>query len=329
MRHQGVEHRGAGTAATRRRRGRHAPDTPGSGAALSDDEADRYELAVDERPDRERPTGLVRCEIRWILMRPEHRLAQRTSVRDRQLADVQISHPGEASGGDTGRDPTMRSLLVIFVLAALVVLPASAGASSLQSLKKAKLQRATGTLTISESRCPGGSTDCGNAKLESTFATTAVPRTQSAPAPPGFPLGASISGRGTGECSAESPTTFVTGPDGSAQFLSGASRVEPGSFQTTRIAAVANKRGVRIAWLEPLTPGLACDYFEQPDTALALPASPALPSALISPYLSSRALRRKHFSVTIGGSQEWTEQEADGTNVTGQANWRLRLEYKR
>jgi hypothetical protein len=223
----------------------------------------------------------------------------------------------------------MRSLLVISVLTALLVGPASAGASDLQSLKKAKLQRATGTLTITESRCTPGSSDCGKAKLESAFATTEASRTQRAQGRPGFPLGASISGRGSGECSAESPTTVVTGPDGSIQFLSGASRLEPGAFQSTRIAAVAGKRGVRIAWLEPLTPGLACDYFEQPDTTLALPASPALPRALISPYLSPRALRRKHFSVTIGGSQDWTEQDADGTNVAGQATWRLRLEYKR
>jgi hypothetical protein len=223
----------------------------------------------------------------------------------------------------------VRSLLAILALAALLLLPASSEAGGLASLKKAKLQKATGTLTITESRCAAGASECGQARLESSFATTAVPRTKSAPAPPGFPLGASISGRGTGECSAESPSSIVTSPDGSAQFLSGASRVEPGVFQTTRIAAVSNRRGVRIAWLEPLTPGLVCDYFEQPDTTLALPATPALPNALISPYLSSRALRRKHFSVTIGGSQEWTEQEADGTSVTGQASWRLRLEYKR
>lgn len=222
----------------------------------------------------------------------------------------------------------MRSVLLISVLAALLAVPATAGAGVLRTLKNAELQRATGTLTITESRCPPGSSECGSVKLDSTF-EGAKPRTRSERGPAGFPLGSRISGRGAGECTAESPATVVTGPDGSVQFLGGAARLDPGTFATTRIAAVADKRGVRIAWLEPLTPGLVCDYFEEPDTALALPASPALPHTLVSPYLSSRALRRKHFSVTIGGSQDWTEQAPDGTQVSGRADWRLRLNYKR
>jgi hypothetical protein len=223
----------------------------------------------------------------------------------------------------------MRSLLAISVLAAALAAPATAGAGVVQSLKSAKLQRVTGSLTITESRCPPGSSECGKSKLEAAFDGGVKPRTKSEKGPAGFPLGARISGRGSGECSAESPSTVLTGPDGSVQFLSGASRLDPGTFASTRIAAFAGKRGVRIAWLEPLTPGLVCDYFEEPGTVLALPATPALPRTLVSPYLNPRALARKRFSITIAGSQDWTEQATDGTKVAGTAGWRLRLDYRR
>jgi hypothetical protein len=45
--------------------------------------------------------------------------------------------------------------------------------------------------------------------------------------------------------------------------------------------------------------------------------------------VSRGALARSHFSILIAGSREWSEQAADGTNVSGHASWRLRLDYKR
>ena len=60
-----------------------------------------------------------------------------------------------------------------------------------------------------------------------------------------------------------------TGPDGSVQLIESAARVTPGKFDSTRIDVTSTRRGARIAWLEPLSPGISCDYFGEPGTTLA------------------------------------------------------------
>jgi hypothetical protein len=212
----------------------------------------------------------------------------------------------------------------------LVLLTLPAAATARDPLRGAKLQSATGTLTITETRCPPGSTtNCGRARLDEKFRAAPEPTTRSVPGRPGFPLGRRIAGKGGGQCSAESPTTVVTGPDGSAQFLGSASRVTPGKFAGTRIAVATSRPGIRIAWLEPLAPGIRCDYFGEAGTGLALATGNELPTALVSPMIAPRVLKRSRFSVTIAGSQQWNEQTADGTAVAGLASWRLRLDYRR
>jgi hypothetical protein len=215
----------------------------------------------------------------------------------------------------------MNRRISILLLPALLALPQAAQARPLA----ATLQAANGTLEIKETRCPPGSSACGTAQLDESFKAGPKPRTRSAPGRPGFPAGLRIHGKGTGKCYAESPPTTTTAPDGSTQFLGSAARVEPGSFGATRIAVRSGKRGVRIAWLEPLTPSLGCDYFDQPGTNLALPATATLPSALVS----RNALARSRFSITIAGSKDWAEITGDGTRVTGRASWKLQLSFKR
>jgi hypothetical protein len=217
------------------------------------------------------------------------------------------------------------------LLAALLLALALPAAAHAASLGKAKLRSATGSLTISEARCPvdaqPGSPDCGKVELDSTFVSAPKARAHAGAGRAGFPLGLRITGVGKGQCNSESPTTVVTGPDGSVQLLTGSARVEPGTFDSTRIVVANGKRGIRVAWLEPLAPGFVCDYFNEPATTLALPAGEQLPNAVVSPLIAARVLKRSRFSVTIAGSKEWNEQAADGTQVIGRANWRLRLIY--
>jgi hypothetical protein len=118
-----------------------------------------------------------------------------------------------------------------------------------------------------------------------------------------------------------------TGPDGSVQIITGAAQLLPGEFIATRVAIASSKRGVRVAWLEPLAPSIECDYFQEPDTLLALPSTQAVPSALVSPTISARMLKRSRFSITIAGSKEWNDTAADGTIVNGRGSWKLRLDY--
>lgn len=221
-----------------------------------------------------------------------------------------------------------RSTWTLIVVLAAVALPAQAAARPLEALRGATLKTVTGTLTITETRCPQGSTSCGKTTLTEKF-NAARPRTRATDGRPGFPAGLRISGRGTGQCYQESPPETITGPDGSVQFIGSAARLIPGDFDSTSVVASGSKRGVRIAWLEPLAPGVACDYFGEPDTGLALPVAQALPDALVSPLIRPRALKRSKFSVMIAGSQEWSDPAADGGVVAGRASWRLRLGYKR
>src|SRR3954451_24163066 len=130
----------------------------------------------------------------------------------------------------------MRLALTIALLLALLV-PATAAARSHDVPRGAKLHAAVGTLTISESRCQPGSSNCGHVKLEETFNAGPKPDTRPVAGRFGFPVGCRIRGDGRGQCSGESPTTFTTGPDGSAQLLSGASRIEPAKFAATRVMA--------------------------------------------------------------------------------------------
>lgn len=211
-------------------------------------------------------------------------------------------------------------------LIALLAGPSAASARSHDMLRGAKLQSATGTLSITETRCPQGSTDnCGNVNLQEDFKNGSKPRTHRTAGRKGFTAGLRISGSGAGRCSAESPTSLVTGPDGSQQFLGAASSVEPGKFAATRVVLAGGRRGVRVAWVEPFAPGVNCDYFKQPGTTLRVPAVAQLQSSL----LGVRVLTRSRFSVNIAGSKQWTEQAPDGTQVSGRATWRLRLNYKR
>jgi hypothetical protein len=144
----------------------------------------------------------------------------------------------------------------------------------------------------------------------------------------GFPTGLRVAGRGTGTCESESPTTVVTGPDGSVQLLSGSLLLEPGKFAASRIVAASSKRGLRIAWLEPLAPGIECSYFDEAG-ALSLPIADGVPAELASPVIPPRVLQRKRFGVTIAGSKDWVDQAQDGTQLAAHAAWRLRLEFVR
>jgi hypothetical protein len=219
----------------------------------------------------------------------------------------------------------MRVAPVLALVLALAV-PAGAAARPRDLLHGAKLQSATGTLSISESRCPQGtSTNCGEVQLQEKFKSGRRPGAHATAGRTGFSAGLRIKGTGTGECSAQSPTSLVTGPDGSQQFLGSASSVEPGKFGATRVMLAGGRRGVRIAWLEPLVPGFDCDYFNERGTSLRVPAAAQLQSSRVS----VRELKRSRFSVTVAGSRNWAEQEPDGTQVTGRASWRLRLDYKR
>jgi hypothetical protein len=217
------------------------------------------------------------------------------------------------------------ALLAIAALAA----PGVASARPLDSLRGAKLQSAVGTLTISESHCPPGSTSCDKVTLNEAFKAGPKPRLRTTAGRPGFPLGMRIDGAGSGTCYSESAPVVQTGSDGSVQFIGSAARLVPGKFKASRIAVSGASRSVRIAWLEPLAPGVDCNYFEGSDPFLAVPAATQLQSELVSPAISARVLKRSHFGVTIAGGQEWNEEAADGTQVTGRASWRLRLGYKR
>jgi hypothetical protein len=219
-----------------------------------------------------------------------------------------------------------RSTWLLIALLAALALPSAAGARARDALHGAKLQSAAGTLTISESRCAQGSTACGKATLTEKFDATS-PRTSAGKGRPGFLAAVRIPGRGTGQCYAESPATVITGPDGSVQFIGSAARLLPGKFDSTRIATSSTKRGARIAWLEPVAPGISCDYFGEPDTTLTLPA--AYTSSLLSPLISTRTLKRPRFTVTIAGSQDWNGAAADGTQIASRASWRLKLNYTR
>jgi hypothetical protein len=219
----------------------------------------------------------------------------------------------------------MRLAPVLALVLALAV-PAGAVGRPRDLLQGARLQSANGTLTISESRCPQGSTEnCGEVVLQENFKTRPKPGARTTAGRTGFSAGLRITGAGTGECSAQSPTSLVTGPDGSQQFLGAASSVEPGKFTTTRVALAGARRGIRIAWLEPIAPGFDCDYFNERGTSLRVPAAAQLQSSLVR----VRVLKRSRFSVTIAGSKHWARQESDGTQVSGRASWRLRLTYKR
>jgi hypothetical protein len=206
-----------------------------------------------------------------------------------------------------------------------LVLPAGAAARRPDLLRGATLHAAAGSLTISESRCPAGSSDCGHVTLRESVSTRPQPRTRLVGGRVGFPVGVRVAAAGGGRCEAESPTTIITASDGSAQILTGASRVVPGKFNATRIVVAGGKRSVRIGWLEPLSPGIACNYFDERGTELAVPAGPPLQSV----RLPARTLARSRFSATIAGTQQWTEQAADGTQIRGTATWRLRLDYRR
>jgi hypothetical protein len=220
----------------------------------------------------------------------------------------------------------MRRSPLPLLLAAMLV-PGVAQARPLDDLRQARLNAVTATVSLTERRCPPGSANCGTTKLVETFRSGPQVTTRAAEGRPGFPAGVRIAGKGSGVCDEESPSVTITGADGSVQFLDGALRVTPGKFGATRIAVASSKRGVRVAWLEPLRPSVSCDFFSQPGTVLSLPSTAAVPDALVSPAIGSRVLRRARFSIRIAGSKAWNETAADGRLVTGHASWKLRLDY--
>jgi hypothetical protein len=165
-------------------------------------------------------------------------------------------------------------------------------------------------------------------RLDETFKAGPTAKSRPAQGRPGFPTGSRVHGTGSGKCYAESPATTTTGPDGSAQFLGSAARLEPGSFRTMRIATASSSRGLSITWVEPVTPSLRCNYFGEAGTELALPPGQALPGALVA-TIGPRALKRARYGTTIAGSQDWTSTAADGTQITGRASWKLRLDFRR
>jgi hypothetical protein len=196
----------------------------------------------------------------------------------------------------------MTRLLVLSGALVALALPASAGAAGRDPLKGAKLRSAAGTLTMLETRCPPDTPmNCGKVQIDEKFATAPKPKIRSVPGRPGFPTGIRIAGRGSGQCSIESTVPTAQEP---GQLIGSALRVS-------------------------LAPGVPCDYFGQADTNAALPPAATLPKALISPTIGRHFLQRKRFSVTIAGSQQWTETAADSTVVNGTASWRLRLDYAR
>src|SRR3954447_16395501 len=210
----------------------------------------------------------------------------------------------------------------------MLALPAASNAAPLASLRKATLRAATGNLTISETRCPPvSSSTWGTPRLERSSRSGAKPKTRTTAGRSQFRAGLRIRGKGSGTCSAESPSSFVTGPDGSTQFLGAAQRLEPGAFMATRIAMAGGRRGARVIWLEPLLPSVDCDFFDEPGTTLELPAGQAPPAGLASPMITRDMLRRSRFSITVAGSHDWTETARDGTLITGHASWNLRLDY--
>jgi hypothetical protein len=225
-----------------------------------------------------------------------------------------------------GVAPVKRLLPTLTLVAALAAASA-AHAGPLASLRQAKLQAAKGTLAIKETRCPAGTTsNCGTAQLDERFDGTPRPKATSARGGAGFPSGMRIRGKGSATCSTASPATFTTNPDGSMQFLGSAARVVPGRFSATRIAMAGSRKGARIVWLEPLRPSFGCSYFGEAGTGLAVPS---FTKELVSRSLGAHALKRSRFSVKIAGTQEWTRTDSDGTQVTGRASWKLRLDYRR
>jgi hypothetical protein len=217
-----------------------------------------------------------------------------------------------------------RSLLLALLVG--VVLPAAARAGALNAARDAELRSAVGSLSITETRCRPGSADCRHLTLRTRFASGHHLRVRHSRGRAQFALGVRLSGRGSGECAAESPAVLVTAPDGSMQLLGGAQRVEPASSDATGIFIGAGRRGARWAWREPLAPGFRCVYFDQPGYGLALPRSVPIPT---SAWIPAHVLRRSHFTVTVAGSRAWAGQAADGSTVTGHARWRLRLRYSR
>ena len=207
-----------------------------------------------------------------------------------------------------------------------VVLPAAARAGALNAARDAELRSAVGSLSITETRCPPGSAACRHLTLTTRFASGSHPRVRRTRGRARFAFGLRLSGRGSGTCSAESPSVVVAAPDGSMQLLGGAQRAEPANSDATKIFIGAGRRGARWAWREPLTPGFRCVYFDEPGRGLAVPRSAPIPT---SARIPARVLRRSHFTVTIAGSRAWAGQAADGTTVAGHARWRLRLRYSR
>ena len=92
MAHERVEHRRAGAAAARVRRGRHPAHPPRAGIALAPDEADGHQLIALEGSGRERAGGLVAGHLLDRHVRAQHGLAQRAGLLERDGADGELGH---------------------------------------------------------------------------------------------------------------------------------------------------------------------------------------------------------------------------------------------
>src|SRR5690242_18988888 len=81
-------------------------------------------------------------------------------------------------------------LAPILALTLALAMPAGAAARSRDLLRGAKLQSATGTLAISESRCPQGSTEnCGEVSLQEKFKSRPRPGARTSAGRTGFSAG--------------------------------------------------------------------------------------------------------------------------------------------
>jgi hypothetical protein len=191
-----------------------------------------------------------------------------------------------------------------------------------------------GTFSISEQRCPPGSSagplSCSVAQVRVSYTSPTRPAARAVAGAVGFARALRISATGSGRCGAESPESVFTSPDGAVQILPPASRLE--RFKTTSAVVLIDPhaRTARFAWLDPLEPAFTCGYLGDPTSKLAVPTNGGLvPRALASGWISPRKIAAKRFSVVIRGSKTWDGASDDGLQLHGRASWNLRLDLGR
>jgi hypothetical protein len=91
------EHRSTESPAAGGRDRGHAPDPPGPGLPVREDEADGQELLPVEGADREAGRRLAACHLLERLVRAEDRLAERPGGLERHDPDDGVWHEGNGS----------------------------------------------------------------------------------------------------------------------------------------------------------------------------------------------------------------------------------------